>query len=461
MPTARKVYCLAVAFTAGIVALAACAGTPGSLVTPQSGNPERAHGLALGNGSGSKIKHVVIIVQENRPFNNLFMGYPGATTQNYGYISTGKKVKLAPVLLEGKFVLGYSLQDFLTQCNGTGSIPGTDCQMNGFDKVAWRCGKGGCPTKYPPYSYVEPSEIKPYWDLAKQYVLGDQMYASNIDESSFISHQYIIAAQAVQSFDWPNNTEWGCQGPPGEIIGILGPKRQFPIGSEPVCFSDTTLGQEADAAGVTWAAYSAPIGPRDGGGWNGYQANQYVYNGPDWNTDIIQNPAQFLTDVSTGKLNQITWVTPTYINSDHPGNNSNTGPMWVASVVNTIGQSKFWKSTAIFIFWDDPSGFYDPVPPPYVDYDGLGFRLPLLIISPYAKEGYVSHIQYEHGSILKFAEDIFGLARLSASDTRANSPATDAFDFSQPPRKFKVIPSSLGKEYFLRQPLDTRPVNTQ
>src|ERR1700722_3566504 len=244
MPTVRKI-CLAVSFTAGTVAVAACGGNPGSSasVVPQSGSSERA----LGNGS-SKIKHVVIVVQENRPFNNLFMGYPGATTQNYGYISTGKKVKLAPVLLEGKFTLGYSLKYFFTQCNGTGSIPGTTCQMNGFDKVPWRCGKGGCPTKIPPYSYVEPSEIQPYWDLARQYALADQMYASNIDESSFISHQYIIAGQAVQSFDWPNNTEWGCQGPPGEIIGILGPQRQYPIGSEPVCFADTTLGQEADNA---------------------------------------------------------------------------------------------------------------------------------------------------------------------------------------------------------------------
>lgn len=149
------------------------------------------------------------------------------------------------------------------------------------------------------------------------------------------------------------------------------------------------------------------------------------------------------------------------VNSDHPQSLSNTGPMWVASVVNAIGQSQFWDSTAIFILWDDASGFFDPEPPPYVDFDGLGFRLPLLIVSPYAKKGYVSHVQYEHGSILRFVEDIFGLPRLSASDTRANSPASDSFDFNKPPRKFRVIPSALGKEYFLHQPLDTRPVDTQ
>jgi phospholipase C len=460
MLTVRKVS-LTVAFTAVTFALAACAGNRGSSpwVGPQSANPEGAHAPS---GGLSKIKHVVILIQENRSFNHLFMGYPGATTQNYGYISTGKKVYLKPVSLTANFIPGYGLKEFFTQCNGTGSIPGTDCQMNGFDKVPWQCSyKYGCPIKYPPYSYVERSEIKPYWDMAHQYVLADQMYASNIDGSSFISHQYIIAAQAMQSYNWPTTKYWGCEGPPGNEINILGPQRQFPQGSEDVCFTDLTLGQEADNAGVTWAAYSAPIGPGNGGGWNGYQANNFVYYGSDWNKDIIQDPAQFLTDVSNGNLRQITWITPTRVNSDHPQTFSKTGPMWVASVVNAIGQSQFWNTTAIFIFWDDPSGFFDPAPPPYADYDGLGFRLPLLIISPYAKSGYVSHVQYEHGSILKFVEDVFGLSRLSASDTRANSPASDAFNFNRQPRKFQVIPSTLGKEYFIHQPLDTRPVDTQ
>jgi phospholipase C len=85
----------------------------------------------------------------------------------------------------------------------------------------------------------------------------------------------------------------------------------------------------------------------------------------------------------------------------------------------------------------------------------------MLIVSAYAKKGYVSHVNYEHGSILKFIEDIFGLGRLSASDARANSPAQDAFDFNRRPRKFKVIPSVYGKEFFLHQPPDYRIPDTQ
>ena len=404
-------------FAAGTIALAACVGNPSSSpwVGPPSANPEAARRLLgrLTSGSG-KIQHVVILVQENRSFNHLFMGYPGATTQNYGYISSGKKVSLKEVSLKANFIPGYGLGGVLHTVQRDGQHSRHQLPDERLRQSARQCGNNGCPIRYPPYSFVKRSEIKPYWDLAKQYVLADRMYSSNIDASSFVSHQYIIAAQAMQSYNWPYTKYWGCEGPAGNKINVLGPQRQHQ-GTELVCFNDLTLGQEADDAGVTWAAYSAPVGPGNGGGWNGYQANRHVYYGSDWDNDIIQSPSQFLTDVSDGKLRQITWITPARENSDHPQTFSKTGPMWVASLVNTIGQSQFWDSTAIFIFWDDPSGFFDPAPPPYVDYDGLGFRLPLLIISPYAKKGYVTHVQYEHGSILKFTEDMFGLPRLSAS----------------------------------------------
>jgi phospholipase C len=152
----------------------------------------------------------------------------------------------------------------------------------------------------------------------------------------------------------------------------------------------------------------------------------------------------------------MTWVTPTCATSDHAGCGSNQGPAWVASVVDAIGTSKFWNSTAIFVFWDEWGGWYDHVAPPYVDYDGLGFRVPMLIISPYAKQNYVSHVQYEHGSMLKFAEDVFGLGRLSAADTRANSPAADAFDFTQKPRAFSSFASKRTQRYFIDAPPDRR-----
>ena len=157
----------------------------------------------------------------------------------------------------------------------------------------------------------------------------------------------------------------------------------------------------------------------------------------------------------------MSWITPTWENSDHAGSNSTTGPSWVASVVNAVGGSKYWDSTAIFVFWDDYGGWFDPVAPQMLDYDGLGLRIPMLIISPYAKKGYVSHVQYEHGSILRFVEDQFGLPQLSASDARATSPAADAFDFNKPPRKFVPIKSKYDLRYFLDQPSSGHPPDSQ
>jgi phospholipase C len=132
-------------------------------------------------------------------------------------------------------------------------------------------------------------------------------------------------------------------------------------------------------------------------------------------------------------------------------------------LVNAIGNSKYWDSSAIFVFWDDYGGWYDPAPPAYVDYDGLGFRLPLLIISPYARAGRVSHVHYEHGSILRFIEDQFGLARLTktGSDGRAKSPGPDCFDFTQKPRKFVQIQAPFDENYFKHQPLDERAPDSE
>ena len=115
------------------------------------------------------------------------------------------------------------------------------------------------------------------------------------------------------------------------------------------------------------------------------------------------------------------------------------GPAWVASLVNAVGESKFWDTTAVFVQWDDWGGFFDHFNPSLENYDGLGFRVPLLVISPYAKRNYVSHVQYETASVLRFTEDLYGLAQLAAADKRATSPAADCFDFSQKPRKFVRI----------------------
>jgi phospholipase C len=284
------------------------------------------------------------------------------------------------------------------------------------------------------------------------------MFTSMIDASSFTSHQYIIAGQSNSSVDFPSLL-WGCGGGSTDVISTL--THQRTIGqSIPVCFNDQTLGDELDAAHLSWGYYTSGL-EASGYMWNAYRAIRHIRYGPDWKDNVIIPQSKFLKIVDAGQLPNVSWVTPTCKNSDHANCDSNHGPAWVTSLVNAVGESKYWKSSAIFIFWDEYGGWYDHAAPKMLDYDGLGLRVPLLIISPYAKKGYVSHVQYEHGSILKFVEDQFGLARLAASDTRATSPQEDAFDFSKPPRAFTPIPSAFDKAYFEKEPLDPRPVDTE
>jgi phospholipase C len=408
------------------------------------------------HSSSGKIQHIIIVVQENRSFNNLFYGFPGATTSPYGYTSNGQQVTLQPIGLETTWDIEHDSSGYFAACDGTGSIPGTDCKMDGFNNEYQGCRRS-CP-QYPEYAYVPHTETKPLFTIGKQYVLADQMYASNFDASSFISHQYIISGQAEGAVNFPWSS-WGCPGGSGDKIGKVGPQRQIPDGYEVVCWDPTTLGDELDSAGISWAFYTSSISG-NGGIWSAYQAINHIYNGPDWSQDIITPQTNFFNDVSNGKLRAVSWITPTCQNSDHAGCGSNTGPAWIASLVNAIGKSQYWDSTAMFIFWDDYGGWYDPEPPAYADYDGLGMRIPMLIVSAYARKHYVSHTHYEHGTILKFVEETFGLPALAASDARANPP-DDSFNFNQSPRKFKKIPSKQDVDFFMHQPLDLRPPDTQ
>jgi phospholipase C len=452
--------------------LSACRG--GSAIGSSSGLPvanlapvhSEAQDLLNGLPGAGKIQHIIIVVQENRSFNNLFYGYPGAKTVTYGYDSHNKKVQLQPIVLETKWDMQHNGEGFLLSCNGAGNPRGTDCRMNGFDKQYCNAVIGPCPkSKDLAYAYVPQSETKPYFSMANQYVLADEMFASDWDTSSFISHQYIITAKAPEmAFDYPNGG-WGCPGVPNTMIQTISLQRKVK-GAVVPCWNPVTLGDELDKKGLSWAFYASSIhgsnaimdnGKGLHGIWSAYQAVKHIYKGADWKIDVISPPTQFLADVLKGKLRTVSWVTPTDANSDHGGSGSNTGPSWVTSLVNAVGESKYWDTSVIFIFWDDSGGWYDPEKPAYVDYDGFGFRLPLLIISPYAKKGYVSHVHYEHGSILKFAEQQFGLPSLAASDSRADSTRADCFDFKQAPRKFVKIAAPYDRDFFLHQPIDERP----
>ena len=319
-------------------------------------------------------------------------------------------------------------------CDGTGRLRAriagwTDRQRSPFRRTA-----------EPGIRIRADDESKPYFDMAREGVLADRAFQSQLDES-FVAHQYVIAAQADSSVNVPLNV-WGCGGGKDNVVPTITAGRDPNGPGIPPCFDYRTLGDELDDAGLTWRFYASAYGTRASHGgaiWSGYQAVKHIYDGADWKKDVVSPNWRFITDVRDGKLANVTWITPECKDSDHSNCGGGYGPSWVAALVNTVGESKFWDSTAIFVQWDDWGGMYDHVPPPHENRDGLGFRVPLIVMSPYAKKNYVSHVVYETASVLRFTEDLFGLRRLAAADARANSPAADCFDFSQKPRPFVKI----------------------
>jgi phospholipase C len=441
----RLAASLVLAFT-----ISACSAS--SNPTPQLFVRDNAFLQSLDRSGVGKIRHIVYVIQENRSFNDMFEGYPGADTTPTGKDSSGKKVPLQPISLKTTYDMDHSAHAMFEDCNGTGTLPGTKCLMNGFNnEEIYGSPRDG------QYAYVPHEESKPYWDMAHEFVLADHMFASQLDES-FVAHQYIIAAQAASSVDVPF-FYWGCGGGKSDMVQTIKKNRTYG-GDQRPCFNYETLGDELDTAGLPWRFYTSGYRVPFGGLWSGYQAVRHIFHGPDWKKDVITQQSRFLTDVKAGKLASFTWITPECSNSDHPGCGGGGGPSWVSSVVNAVGESKFWDSTVIFVQWDDWGGFYDPVPPPHKGYDGLGFRVGLIVISPYAKHDYVSHVQYETVSVLRFAEDTFGLAQLTGADARATSPAGDCLDFNQAPRKFVPIKAPLTAAFFLHQPPDPRIPDT-
>jgi len=427
-----------------LAALTACSVAPNAAPLPYA-RDNAVYQALLESGAG-KIQHVVYIVQENRSFDDMFQGYPGADTVSSGKNSRGQRIKLAPVSLADMYEIDHSANAMFEACHGKGTLPGTQCRMDGFDKEQLYGGP-----RNGQYAYVPHTETKPLFDIAHEFVLADRMFASQLDES-FVAHQYIIAAQARSSVDVPDSF-WGCAGDAGDEVGTLTHQRTYGRAQRP-CFNYKTLGDELDDAGISWRFYTSSYRKPVSGFWSGYQAVRHIFHGPDWGKDVIMPQKRFLTDVKAGRLASFTWITPLCPDSDHPICGGGYGPSWVTSLVDAVGESKFWNTTAIFVQWDDWGGLYDHVPPPHRGYDGLGFRVPLLVISPYAKKDRVIHTQYETASVLRFAEDLFGLAQLTDVDKRATSPAKDCFDFSAPPRKFAPIKAPQGPDFFLAQPND-------
>jgi phospholipase C len=234
------------------------------------------------------------------------------------------------------------------------------------------------------------------------------------------------------------------------VTSLITESNQFMHNAGPFpCLSYQTLRDPLDAGGVPWRYYAPEVGQSFGGDlWNAFDGIRAVRYGSEWNTNVTWPETNVFKDITAGKLPSVSWVIPDYQNSDHPGDTSDTGPSWVAQVVNAIGNSPDWNSTAIVVTWDDWGGWYDHVAPTILNSYGYGFRVPLIVISPYAKAGYISHTIHDFGSILKFMEETFGLPSLGYADAAADN-LSDRFDLSQTPLIFKTINAPLSAAHFL------------
>ncbi|HTD38109.1 MAG TPA: alkaline phosphatase family protein [Candidatus Limnocylindrales bacterium] len=400
----------------------------------------------------------MIIFQENRSVDNLFNGFPGADTVQSGLNSSGQSVPLQPIDMTAPYDLDHSHHGFTTEyANGS---------MNGFDRVgSSACGTGCPPANVRAYGYVPRSQTGPYWAMAQQYAFADRMFQTN-QGPSFPAHQYIIGGTSLASASSPllaaenpavpgGGTTGGCDAPSGTTVALIDPLSGDESQRTAPCLDHPTLLDLLDAHGVTWRYYQPDVGA---GLWFAPDAISHIRYGADY-ANVRTPSTSIFTDIQQNRLAQVSWVIPTAAASDHARATDGSGPAWVASVVNAIGTSPYWSDTAIFVTWDDWGGWYDHAKPQQYNAYELGFRVPLIVISPYARAGYVSHVQHEFGSILRFTEAAFGLGTLGYTDARADD-LSDCFDLTQPPIAFRTVQANRSARDFMRAPQDRRSPDT-
>ena len=409
--------------------LAGCSHDGDSATTPQQSAVTTTN---VAPTAATTIKHIVVIMQENRTVDNLFNGFPGADTTMTA-TQKGESVTLQPVPLEQGTDVDHSHTAWYAAYD------------NGLlDNFAH---ESGYPTPYFPYAYVPQSETVPYFTLAKEFTFGDRMFQSNTG-GSFPAHQYMIAAQSANADENPSATPWGCDAPSGTTVALVGPSGTDLPGVYP-CFDYQTMADLLDAHGITWRYYTPPLSDSFGV-LSAYDAIRHIRFGPDWTSNVVSPSPQIFADIQSGNLAQVTWVVPAGSYSDHAGVTTAEGPQWVANIVNAIGTSQYWDSTVIFVAWDDWGGWFDHVPPPQIDAMGLGFRIPVIVISPYARHGYVSHVQHEPSGFLRYMEEVFNLPSLGQRDANTDDFA-DCFDYTQTPQSYLPLAVTLSPSYFAKK----------
>jgi phospholipase C len=433
-------------------------------------------------------KHIIVVIQENRTPDNLFGSNPkfepDVDIARQGKTSTGRIVPLRAEALDNCYDISHTHMAF------------EDAYTRGFDTEPYITQTGCKVPPFPQYGYVDNSTgtVQPYFDIAVANGFANRMFQTN-QGPSFPAHQFLFGGTSAPL---PSTTLFAAENPSGNdgagciagdaaLVALINP-----AGSEsahaPIypCFEHQTLADLLDAAPkpIGWRYYSAG----DNSIWTAPNAIRHLClpaivsharacTGPDWVQNVVpDNPAQVLSDIGACDLQPVSWVIPTGEESDHASINNGSGPSWVASIVNAVGNAatcggeSYWDDTAIFITWDDWGGWFDhvapfKVPQPYKWGAGYtyGFRVPLLVVSAYTKPGQVSNAIFDFGSILAFIEKNFKLGFIGPGTSiltqYADYQATlsgrgdlKSFFTLPAPKKFSTIASPLGIRDFLNAP---------
>jgi phospholipase C len=427
-----------------------------------------------------KIKHVVMIMQENRSFDSYFGRYPGADGiamnggRSVACLSARPGEPCRHLYPDHQDVNGggpHGMNNFKADLHGG--------RMDGFLRQAVvahaRCADPNDPVcsngnGYDSLGYHTQSDIPNYWAYAKNFVLQDHMYEP-IHSWSLPEHLWQVSEwSAVCTTADPGS----CRNAPQKVEKkthtsgwVSGSPRPLP--SRPI-FAWTDLTYLLHQHHVSWGYYLKPGSEpdcRNSSALTCRRVGQHPYTPGIWNPlpdfvtvrqdhqlGNIGPTSKFVQQARTGHLPAVSWVVPSGRVSEHPPARVSAGQSYVTRLVNDVMRGPDWKSTAIFLAWDDWGGFYDHVEPPRVDGNGYGFRVPALVISPYARRGYVDHQTLSFDAYVKFIEDVFlGGQRLDPAtdgrpdprpDVRENAPVlgdlTYDFDFTQQPRPPLLLP---------------------
>ncbi len=452
---------------------------PSQVAVPTDGPVRLAPIEAPNTLSGiHKIQHVIIIMQENRSFDNYFGTFPGADGIP---MKDGVPSVCVPDPLSGKCVRPFhdAKDRDLGGPHGAADALGdiNHGQMNGFI-LQFRLGmQAACrnvsatpacrtPSRLPDVmGYHDAREIPNYWAYAENFVLQDHMFQPDASWT-LPAHLFMVSGWSARcETSDPMSCRSALQNPGWISLQKVNGKQLF---HQPV-YAWTDLTYLLHKNGISWAYYlsdgtqpdceddqmTCPLKAQNVNipqPWNPLPYFTTVQQ--DHELSNIQPLPNFFQALKNNTLPQVVWIVPDSKHSEHPGELISDGQAYVTHLINAVMQSKAWDSSAIFLAWDDWGGLYDHVVPPMVDQNGYGLRVPGLVISPYAKRGYIDHQVLSFDAYLKFIEDDFLSSQRIDPKTdgrpdprptvRENVPLLgnliQDFDFNQSPRPPLLLP---------------------